>query len=359
MDDAFVTQLFWQLETGSEQDQVHAADKLAALAFQLHAHSGNLIKRLKHPRAKIRRQAAATLGMIYCRDAVDALIDRATHDRSDVVRLEAFQALSRIRDRRAVAPLTRLLMQRNTPSESVRAAIIAALGAIGDERAMIPLLAQLNTTNEHIRQVTIQAMNTVLDEKAGNALWRKLETEPDPRAKIWAFLLQMPKQASRPMVEKIRRDDADMTFEDVTFFADMETHNLTQLLLAGLYPDVPTDARLMVLQLIAIICDRDALPAVCDLLQDPIVEVRKQALRTLAVLGDKQAVRPVLKLAQTERWNDVLLEAVITLAKLGDPNAVPLLQDLMAEMEHSTHEELRFAVWLAIERLCNPEEEIV
>ncbi|MEO1444240.1 MAG: hypothetical protein AAFV33_27850, partial [Chloroflexota bacterium] len=59
-----VTELFWQLETGQESMQEDAIEAIAALSYQLHAHSSNLIKQLKHNSPHVRRLTAHTLGII-------------------------------------------------------------------------------------------------------------------------------------------------------------------------------------------------------------------------------------------------------------------------------------------------------
>jgi HEAT repeat protein len=354
-----ITDLFWQLETGQEHVQSDAMEAIAQLTYQLHAHSSNLIKQLKHNAPENRQLAAKTLGIILCREAVEPLIQRAIHDRDDNVRLEAFHALSKIRDRRAVEPLSRLLMRRNTPSETVRAAIIGALGAIGDERAIIPLMAQLNTPNERIRRITAQAIERLLGEKAALSLWRELEIDTAPHSRVWEFLMDMPTAPSSHIVETIRRDDTEMVFENVTFFADLESHSHTKTLLAGLYPDVPTDARIMVLQILAEIGDAYAVAPVAELLTDPTTAIRKQALRTLAHIGDPAAVAYIVALLETERWDSVVMEAVIALAHLKDRRAVEILYSLQRWYEKSGNDELRFAIWLTIERLCSDDEHTI
>ncbi|MEM6527316.1 MAG: HEAT repeat domain-containing protein, partial [Chloroflexota bacterium] len=334
-----------------------AIEAIATLSYQLHAHSSNLIKQLKHGSPHIRRLAAHTLGIILCREAVDPLIQRAIHDYDDDVRLEAFHALGRIRDRRAVDPLSRLLLRRNTPSENLRAAIIAALGAIGDERAMVPLLVQLNTSNERLRRITMQAIERLLGEKAALALWRELETEATPRSRVWEFLLGMPTEPSAAMVDWIRREDDEGMFEDVTFFADMAAHSRTTSLLAGLFPEVPTDARIMVLQMIAEMSDASAVGPVAHLLYDPTTAVRVQALHTLACIGDPAAVPHIVAMLEEERWDAVVMEAVIALAHLRDRRAVDMLYRVQQWYERSGNDDLCFAIWLTIERLCSDEDD--
>ncbi|MEL6151742.1 MAG: HEAT repeat domain-containing protein [Chloroflexota bacterium] len=351
-----VTELFWQLETGQESMQEDAIEAIAALSYQLHAHSSNLIKQLKHNSPHVRRLTAHTLGIILCREAVDPLIQRAIHDRDDDVRMEAFHALGRLRDRRAVEPLSRLLLRRNTPSEDLRAAIIAALGAIGDERAMVPLLAQLNTSNERLRRITTQAIEELMGEKAALALWRELEKEPSPRSRVWEFLLGMPVEPSNTIIDAIRSDDPDMMFEDVTFFADLEARSRAKSLLAGLFPEVPTDARIMVLQMIADMGDTKAVGPVAQLLYDPTTAIRVQALHTLARIGDPAAVPHITGMLEGERWDTVVMEAVIALAHLRDRRAVEILYRVQGWYANSDNDDLRFAIWLAIDRLCSDDE---
>jgi hypothetical protein len=57
-------------------------------------------------------------------------------------------------------------------------------------------------------------------------------------------------------------------------------------------------------------------------------EQRRDAARELGRSGDKRAVEPLMKVAESEKFDAVAEIAIEALGKLGDPRAVPLLKKI-------------------------------
>lgn len=87
---------------------------------------------------------------------VDVLVDQLQGDDDDV-RLAAIVALGRLGDRRAAAPLTRLLREER----SLAIAAAGALAAIGDLSAFDPLLGLIGDPDATVRQAAISALNSL------------------------------------------------------------------------------------------------------------------------------------------------------------------------------------------------------
>lgn len=125
---------------------------------------GPLITALAHPEPGIRKNAAAALGAIGDRNAVERLVAAVSDPETDVQE-QAAAALGRLRDRRAVTALIAAVKGANWRVQ-VRAA--ESLGAIGDARAVQPLIALLRK----------QPPEHSLARKAAAEALRKLTGEP-------------------------------------------------------------------------------------------------------------------------------------------------------------------------------------
>ncbi len=99
-------------------------------------------------------------------------------------RSEAALALGLLRDREAVAQLTRLL---DDDHEQVRAAAIDALGQIGDTTAIAPLLARMGEPTRHERARVVQALRG-FGEHATRALVLHGQQHEDDRAVVSTVL---------------------------------------------------------------------------------------------------------------------------------------------------------------------------
>jgi HEAT repeat protein len=78
----------------------------------------------------------------------------------------------------------------------------------------------------------------------------------------------------------------------------------------------------------------DAVPALIDVLGDPSPKVRMAAVRSLGRIGDERAVTRVADVAENDPALGPSNYATETLAKLGDPRAVPQFLSLLTETDH-------------------------
>lgn len=105
-----------------------------------------LIKALQFNDLTVQSQAAQALGSLGT-PAIDALV-RALKKNDKHIRLGIIEALTVIRDPRAVAALTDTLKDA---SSEVRWETAIALGEIGDERATVPLVQALKDHDKYVR----------------------------------------------------------------------------------------------------------------------------------------------------------------------------------------------------------------
>ncbi|HVG38130.1 MAG TPA: peptidylprolyl isomerase [Pyrinomonadaceae bacterium] len=124
---------------GGEEREVALAAVTAALRARLTASSKDVAVFLKHPDARLRADAANTLARLRARD-VNAPLEAALADSDPVVRANAARALGAAEDQDAFAALSRTLDADD--DERVRVSCIRSLAALGDSRAIEPLLAR-------------------------------------------------------------------------------------------------------------------------------------------------------------------------------------------------------------------------
>jgi HEAT repeat protein len=120
-----------------------------------------LTNALKHNDWKVRRDAAAALGVLRDPLAVEALL--VTLNDADVeVSVAAAVALGQIGDERAVDPLIGALKGK----PPMRRAAIKALGKIGDASAVEPLIAMLEPHHEPMCEDAAVALGEIGDQRA-------------------------------------------------------------------------------------------------------------------------------------------------------------------------------------------------
>jgi HEAT repeat protein len=96
-----------------------------------------LIKSLKHEKVNVRCDATRSLGELGDKTAVEPLIDMLTDEWVNV-RIYAVQSLGKLGDKRAVPNLISVF-ENQSENDLVRAGAAAALGALKDQRALLPL----------------------------------------------------------------------------------------------------------------------------------------------------------------------------------------------------------------------------
>lgn len=96
-----------------------------------------LIRSLKHEKVNVRCDATRSLGELGDKTAVEPLIGMLTDEWVNV-RIYAVQSLGKLGDKRAVQHLIDVF-ENTSENDLVRAGAAAALGALKDQRALLPL----------------------------------------------------------------------------------------------------------------------------------------------------------------------------------------------------------------------------
>jgi HEAT repeat protein len=305
-----------------------------------------LLESLESVRDAVRRHTARTLGLIGDDRAVDALTQVLASDPDPGVRAEAATALGLIGEARALRPLISAMADRddearkrvidavvrygevatepvmvaleygNTKQE--RIAAIAALGSIGDPKAVPVLIEHLRSSYYLIRMATMSALGCYGDRVV------------EPLLDVLSF--------NRSDIgvlcdEAENSDDLGTRLRAVRALGDLEDHRAVPLLKSLLSTperELGLEAqeslikvgcaawqRCGALNVLGRIGDKGVVPEVLDLLRDDSIHVRRQAVETLGELQDEKAVEPLIELAKADPDHEVRRAALRVVRELA------------------------------------------
>lgn len=239
---------------------------------------------------------------------------------TELERANAAIALGELRAKEALPALMDALLKDKSPR--VRWEAAKALGLIGDERAVAPLIEALEDENPNVRMYSAYALGEIKSPRAVEALVRSLaDREWLVRwFSCWALMEIRSPDSVKPLVSLLKRKEADTP--------------LVVRVLEWLKHPKTTDFLLPLLK------HRDE-------------EVRARAAFALGRAGGPRAVEPLLQLLN-DGSPKVRREAVLALARVGDRKVAGPLERLKAKEED---EGVRRAIEEAIFELIRREFE--
>ncbi len=276
-----------------------------------------LIELLQNKKDSVRWSAARALGEIGSETAVGPLLDKLD---DPFVRRSAARALGAIGSELAIEPLIKMLrtgertpggpkvlmlgatsikeelgpMIRLLETEKTRWAAAEALGDIGSERAVMPLIKLLDNDDETIRRAAANALGDIGRVEAVGPLIDLLEDESE--FVRWASVEALGRIGSEHAVEALIKVHED---GNVSWSAAKALGEIGSVLAVG---------------------------PLIKLLDD--ISVRKSAASALGELENELAVGPLLRLFN-DKDEDVSMVAAEALGKIGSKIAVdPLIKSL-------------------------------
>ncbi len=294
---------------------------------------------LKDPDYELRMYAALALGDLKNRAAIPALI--ATLDDADTnVRFHVIEALTKIKapeaaDRLlqiaesgdfflafpAIDALARLddprIAVRLVPllqDEMVRTAVVAALGQLGDETVIEPLMQLLSGPGLHVPSVA-HALVT---------LHQRYETRFQEGEHVVDLVRQhAPSQAASVLIEALDESDTERLRTIVRVLSWINDSNtavtLTRLLGAA-------EVRKEVIEAL-VRHGKGVTDALVGQLKSKDPEVRRSAIVALGRIGDPASVPPLVQVLTEDAELEV--QAASALAQIGDTRAYEALMDLL------------------------------
>ncbi len=276
----------------------------------------------RHP---ARAWAANILGDVGAVRAFPVLV-RSLGDLEDEVRAKAAAALGHLGDRRAVPYLLEHLL--SDPAPFVRARIAGALGQFGDAEVVERLVRALGDPAWWVRMRSVEALEQIGQSAEGPLLVALDDPDPEIRSRSAVALERLGTPAR--IVGMIERDErADDARELLVKFAVAGARELLAELLAHRSPAV----RLAVVDAVRRTGRADLGPELIGVAADDAdPAVRADALDALLALGLRDAV-PAAVTALTDGDERVRGAAIRLLAALGGPETARQLAARTADPE--------------------------
>jgi len=272
-----------------------------------------LVKALSDREVEIREGAARALGeMAYPRVVVP--LCSSLKDKDWAVRMTVVEALARIHDARAIEPLVALLKDEKP---AVQKATTEALIAFGGHA--VPALSRALSDKAVMARVNAAvALGTIHDIKAVPALCGALK-DPESMVRLHAaesLGLLGDKRAIEPLSELLQDTERGVT--------DAAASALQKI---GLPTDPASQAKFAIARADwnrAIALGAVAVDPLIESLDNPNTDVRRNAAKSLGVIGDPRAIQPLLNALADEEWF-VRESAAWSLGHISDPSISNIL----------------------------------
>lgn len=282
-----------------------------------------LNQQLKDKHADVRAGAVKELGALNDPRAVMPLVE-ALKDNGYFVREEAIAALGEIGSP-AVEPVIAVLADKSADRNARQAAALS-LGAVGDNRAVTPLLSALDEGNYELKREVIIALGDIGDERAIPALGTILNDAQAQWQLAWLAAEALAKIGS-PAVDHllpVLRNNGDNQVRQAAAISLGGTGDLRAVEpLIDALDDASGGVRANAALALGRLGDKRAVKPIIKLLADDNPSRRQSAVIALGDLGDARAVKPLLGRFQDES-PEVRLAAARSLARIGEPAREPL-----------------------------------
>ncbi|MDF3052820.1 MAG: lyase domain protein repeat-containing protein [Geminicoccaceae bacterium] len=272
-----------------------------------------------------RSWAANVLGEVRAQRAFPALV-RGLDDPNDEVRAKSAAALGRLGDRRAVPPLLDHLL--TDPAAFVRVRIASALSQLEGAEIVDRLVRALGDSAWWVRMRGVEALEQIGPAAEGPLLLALTDANPEIRQRAAVSLERL--GVPEKLVERIETNDGP---EEAFRILGRLASSGTRELLAELLHHPSSRIRTVVLDAITQAGRSDLTPELAQVVsRDRDPALRAQALATLSQLGAKTSL-PVAVSATTDLVPQVRTAAIELLSQVGDRSAVELLRTQTGDPE--------------------------
>jgi len=280
--------------------------------------------------ANVRYHAIEALGKVSAVDAIDELI-RVVESRDFYLAFPALDALTKIGESRVAPRLVPLLEDK-----MLRVPAAGALGQLGDEEVVRPLVALLNTPDAPTR-VIAEAFAALYDR------YERLYQEGEYIADLARQAIDATGAQNLLNALNDAGDDGLRSLALVLGWLEGEAVQRALTRLLG-----RATARKEVVEAL-VRHGRQATELLIDQLGSGDLEVRQAAVIALGRIGDTRAVPALVRVLASDR--DLVIPAAGALAKIGDRGAFEALLELISNSDAA----VRQAAVAAINSLGHPE----
>jgi len=262
----------------------------------------------------------------YSQSVLDTLLQSLAHEYWSV-RVGAARGLGALGDVRAVEPL---LARLEDKQGMVRAVAAEALGELGSERAVEPLLARLEDEDRRVRASAVDALGRIGDRRAVEPLLARLEDTENKVRECAARALGELGNARllETLLARLEDRNGEAQRRRAVWMLGYIGNERAVEPLLGRLEDEDRRVRMNAANALGLLSDRRAVEPLLECLEDEDGRMRATAASALGLLSDRRAVEPLLERLEDEDGR-VRMSAAWALGHLGDVRAVePLLTQL-------------------------------
>ena len=317
----------------------------------------------KEKLAEARAGIARLLGMLKQPSSVGPLraaIDFGNPDaNANAMNREIANALARIGDPQAIAPLLRLLGSRDPYT---RIEVVSALGALRAKAAVEPLLEITGDerVEPFILKKAIQALGDIGDPRAVPALVPLLFMEKRGvtfYVETSFALFQIGRPASDALLAVLRGENKKLLSwaqqnrvmtpaiyaKAAQLAGDFRDKRAEQMLISQLgfsseFVDLQLFVRMRAADALGRLRSAAAVEPLARMLNEEEPQARQEYIRALGHIGLREAIPALLKAASGPRWEQ-REGGALGLALVGDGREIPALEKLMADEQRKTQAE--------------------
>ena len=283
------------------------------------------IAQLKSPNRKARANAAYKLGILGNSKAIPWLEDRLD-DPDYIVRCRAANALGRFEASSLIAPLTKAL---NDPNDEVYGCVASALSRIGNERAITTLVNEANAQEGRRQSIAINNLVKIGQPAVEKLISRFNKSSGRTRAYFLKALGRIADmRASGIFINAILDEDRDVFWVATAIQQDIRDPNSVPVLIASLeHENYWRQARAA--STLRTIGDRRALKPLVKVIEDEKGHklARSAAIAAIGIIGGADVIDILLK-AVKENDEDIQWAVLSSLSYIGNHRAVKILVDM-------------------------------
>jgi HEAT repeat protein len=290
--------------------------------------SSPLLKSLKDNNRNVRLAAAKLLGKLKDPKTIRPLIT-ALEDQDRDVREESAASLAKIKNPAAIPQLVDGLKSDNS---IVRTQILQSLAGFNDPRVYDPLFNSLSDKNDYVKQEAIKGLGKIDDKRTISPLIKMLETDniEIQQQAIIALGNKNDPRIIEPLKKFLTHKKAGIR----------EATGQSLIKLNWQPSNKKEESHYCIIRHDWLACEKlgqFAVNALITELLDPESSVREECARTLGLINDKKAIRPLIKSIEMTQWagnnedNAALLKTLKKALVKFESDAIP---DLLNNLTH-------------------------
>jgi HEAT repeat protein/energy-coupling factor transporter ATP-binding protein EcfA2 len=305
--------------------------------------------------APLKEKAINVLALTKPDNIIDSLI-KDLKDKASAVRESAADALGRIGSDRAIEPLIKAIS--TDKASYVRMSAADALGRIGSERAIEPLIKAISTDGA-VRESAAYALGWIGSERAIEPLIKAISTDGAVReSAAYALGWIGSERAIEPLIKAISTDEVSAVRMSAAYALGwIGSERAIEPLIKAISTDEVSAVRMSAAYALGSIGSERAIePLIKAISTDEVSDVRWSAAYALGSIGSEGAIEPLIKAISTDEDSDVRWSAAYALGRIGSERAIePLIKAISTDEDSDVQESAAYALGrIGSERAIEP-----